>query len=328
MYSKTSSLLIAILIFLNFSAFAQITQNGKIYKGDPSKASYTIQNEGIIYKSAQGIDMTLDILKSSNAELSPVVIYVHGGNWNMNNSSEVHRPYIESMLNKIIEMGYKVVSINYRLASELSPVNFAIEDTKDAVRWIKKNASEYDLDTTKIVLWGTSAGAHISQFAAYSQDSCFGGDPSLSKYSSSVNGLIDCYGPSDVLSVFKYKTGISTTIARWFIPSLYKRFLSISKDFSGINHKEDKKGLRKFMKKYTTFSIQNPRNVPTLILHGTSDEIVGISNSKKLKKYLDTYGIENTLKEYRKVKHSFERIDDIQLLNILYSTENFLNNIK
>lgn len=324
-----SLLAAAFLCLLPGQSAAQAAFASAEFKTDWEHKNYELQAKDVVYKTASGLDLGLDILKAKNLSgKAPVVVYVHGGNWNEGNKTFIHRPIIESIFQRIIDMGFKVVSINYRLGRQVTPVNCAIADTKDAVRWVRKYSDTYQLDTTMIVLMGTSAGGHISQFAAYADDAAFETDSALAGYSSQVDGLIDCYGPVDILKTFQFKTGIKQKAARLVLKKLYNTFLTLSTDFSGYDYRTSRKEMRAFMRQYSTTSIQSPRNVPTLILQGTADKVVRTVNSKKLSRYLDQYGIENTLKLYKKTDHSFVGASEIQIENLKNSTENFLNGLK
>lgn len=323
---------VLLCLILNKPLYSQhelkgIAFSGKTYKVDWEKVNYQLEYENVIYKTVDGLELKLDILARKDLKNNaPTVVYVHGGDWNMGNKSFIHRPLVEDIFQRIINMGYRVVSIDYRLCRPQTPVPMAITDAKDAIRWVKRNAVQYGFDADKIVFMGTSAGGHISMMAAYSSDDKYKGDRELSDYSSQVNGLINCYGPVDVLRPFHYRTGITIQLGRWlFNKSLYQTFLETSYDFSGLKYPEQKKELREFMKNHSVTSVVLPRNVPTLTLQGKADFTVQPSNARALHKYLDKHDIPNTMRLYKKVKHSFVNADEQTMNEMCNATQNFLN---
>jgi len=85
----------------------------------------------------------------------PVVIWIHGGAFKMGTKDN---PQSKTALNNA---GFAVVSINYRLSTEAKwPAQ--LNDLKECVSFLKKNASTYALNPDKMASWGASAGAHLS----------------------------------------------------------------------------------------------------------------------------------------------------------------------
>jgi acetyl esterase/lipase len=60
--------------------------------------------------------------------------------------------------------GYAVVPVDYLLSGE-AKFSAAITDVKAAIRFIKVNAAQYNLNPDKIALWGTSRGGNLAALA-------------------------------------------------------------------------------------------------------------------------------------------------------------------
>jgi acetyl esterase/lipase len=86
----------------------------------------------------------------------PVVMYIHGGSWMRGDKAEAGL-----LAYWMTSQGYLVVSINYRLYPE---VRFPamIEDAKCAIRSLRANAAELNLDPNRIAVIGASAGGHLA----------------------------------------------------------------------------------------------------------------------------------------------------------------------
>jgi len=85
----------------------------------------------------------------------PVLVFVHGGSWMHGDKSEA------GMFARLTtSQGYLVVSLNYRL---YPPATFPamIEDVKCAVRSLRANADQYNLDPNRVGAVGVSAGGHL-----------------------------------------------------------------------------------------------------------------------------------------------------------------------
>lgn len=167
-------------------------------------------SENIIYKTnTKGTPVTLDIYtpKAGSDDKLPVVIYVHGGAWVKGDKIVRDGSYIETFIAKLLDKKYAVVSIDYTLLNDSIHFPLPLQDTKDAVRWVRKNADRYRFDPDNIGFFGTSSGAHLSMLAAYTPDNEFASSPELSSYSAKVNFVINHYGPSDMNKLLHTRLG-------------------------------------------------------------------------------------------------------------------------
>ncbi len=120
----------------------------------------------------------------------PVVVWVPGGGWIA--SSKEYCGAVD-----ILDQGYIVASIEYRISSEaLFPAQ--IHDCKAAIRWLRANASKYNMDPNRIGAWGGSAGGHLVALLGTSGDvkdlEGNGGNPD---FSSRIQAAFALAGPTD-----------------------------------------------------------------------------------------------------------------------------------
>ena len=96
-----------------------------------------------------------------------------------------------------LEMGWAVANIEYRLG-EVALAPAAVVDFLCALRWVIQHAEEYNIDTSRIVLTGHSAGGHLAlttgmiPAAAGLDRQCPGSEPL------SVAAIVNWYGITDV----------------------------------------------------------------------------------------------------------------------------------
>jgi acetyl esterase/lipase len=141
----------------------------------------------------------LDIyLPDQSFQPFPVILWLHPGGFSAGDKSVM----VDLLAPPLLAKGYALVCANYRLIDEaILPAQ--IFDAKAAVRWIKVNAAAYKFNPEKIVAWGCSAGAtlavllgttaHVRELEDLSM-----GNPEVS---SSVNAVVDWYGPIDWLQL-------------------------------------------------------------------------------------------------------------------------------
>ncbi|MGQ0466872.1 MAG: alpha/beta hydrolase fold domain-containing protein [Sporichthyaceae bacterium] len=89
----------------------------------------------------------------------PAVVLVHGGSWVKGDKSAMH-----NAAKALVGEGYVAIPVNYRYASTAAwPAQR--EDVQAAIRWVRSNAGKLHVDTGKIVVLGSSAGAEITASA-------------------------------------------------------------------------------------------------------------------------------------------------------------------
>lgn len=159
--------------------------------------------------------LTLDLyIPSAGSGPFPVIVRIHGGGW----SGGTNQP-IPNLYTSLLNAGFAIASPRYRLTSQdaqwaPSPVTFPaqIHDIKAAVRWLRANATTYNLDPTRIGSCGESAGGHLSSLlattggirfyerngAVVDLEGAVGGNL---QWSSRVYAAVDYYGPSDLLNM-------------------------------------------------------------------------------------------------------------------------------
>ncbi|MEE6135836.1 alpha/beta hydrolase [Mycobacterium sp. 050128] len=88
---------------------------------------------------------------------APVVVYCHAGGFALGNLDTDHRQCAE-----LARRGRcTVVSVDYRLAPE-HPYPAALDDAIAVLNWVAGNAAELDVDTARLAIAGSSAGATLA----------------------------------------------------------------------------------------------------------------------------------------------------------------------
>ena len=169
-------------------------------------------------------------------------------------------------------MGWSVVNVEYRLArTSLAPA--AVEDCRCALRWIIRNAKEYNLDPNKIVVSGHSAGGHLSLTtgmlpASAGLDRQCPGDEELK-----VAAIVNWYGITDVGDLLE-GPNIRNYAVAW-MGSMDDR-QEIARRVSPLNY-------------------VRPGLPPILSIHGDADPLVPYSHAVQLHKALSETGVLNQL---------------------------------
>jgi len=118
-----------------------------------------------IYKTIGKLSIPVDIYfpVDITGDVSPVVLFVHGGGWIGGNRDDYSRP----MFREFLSLGCIILSMDYRLLPE-SSFSVQLEDIRDIEAWIRSQLpaeivdSGLRCDTDKIIVAGGSAGAHLA----------------------------------------------------------------------------------------------------------------------------------------------------------------------
>jgi acetyl esterase/lipase len=116
------------------------------------------------YKTA-GCEMRADVYGASEGAAKPALMWMHGGALILGNRKGIMRPFHDGLL----EQGYVIVSIGYRLAPE-TKLSAIIEDVQDAWRWMHEQARRFGIDRGRIATGGASAGGYLTQMAGFCLD--------------------------------------------------------------------------------------------------------------------------------------------------------------
>jgi acetyl esterase/lipase len=224
----------------------------------------------LVYKRVNGLALALDLYRPEGVSgLLPVIICLHGGHWDAGGKDRC--PAVT-----LVQDGYAVASINYRLA-RTAPFPAQLEDCKAAVRWLRANASTYNLDPDRIGVWGYSAGAHLAALLGTT-----GALPELERggdnmhYSSRVQAVCVVAGPADLSAM----------------ANLGPRRTSAIEGLLGGPLEEDKtKAIAASPIHYV--SKDDP---PFLIVHGEGDRVIPVEQGQRLYEELRKAGVNATLK--------------------------------
>ncbi len=163
------------------------------------------------YAVMDSIPLHLQILKPVSRtdpdRKYPCIVYVQGSAWM---KQDVHAPI--PMVSTLARRGYVVAIVEYRHSGQaMFPAQ--VQDAKNAVRFMRKNAGTYCVDADSIFAAGCSSGGHIAMFMGIVRD-----DDSLDRnifpgVSADVKGILNYYGAVDLLMEDGYPSTINTHLA-------------------------------------------------------------------------------------------------------------------
>ena len=208
----------------------------------------------------QGQSLKLDLYLPDKPKGSGLVVWIHGGGWHKGSKEKCFITWLP-------QHGYTVASISYRLSS-VAKFPAQLHDCKGAVRWLRANAGKYGYNPQRIFVAGASAGGHLTALMATTSghkllEGKVGGNLDRS---SSVQGAIDYYGPTDF--ILRSKTQ----------PSRANEKGSVVYELLGGGAHE-KVAAAKLASACYHVSKDDP---PLLVFHGTKDRTVLLDQSQAI----------------------------------------------
>jgi len=118
----------------------------------------------LVYRKVEDVDrnlVSLDVYPPRRGCPAPVVVWVHGGGFRVGDK----RHQIASKVRLFTDLGYVLVSVNYRLTdvTDDEPVRYPThaDDVAAALAWIERRIARYGGDPDRVAVIGHSAGAQI-----------------------------------------------------------------------------------------------------------------------------------------------------------------------
>lgn len=201
----------------------------------------------------------LDIYQPRNVVFrrSPVVMYLHGGGWIMNDkASETDQL---AMVDGLRDKGYAIVSINYRqLPTRGYPA--AVQDTLCAVRYVRAHAVQYRFDRQQLAAYGFSAGGYLAAMAGSLPDnSTFAANEPYGAYSSRVSAVVTLAG------LFDFTDGLTS-----------ENQTTIGNFLQGADPQTAQ-----------AITYVSPDDPPFLLVHGAADQYVPLAQDARMAETLD-----------------------------------------
>ena len=282
--------------------------------------------------------MNVFVPKTNNKKV-PLLVFVHGGGWAMgdyqgddksnNNQVNLTGQTVNQMstdnqssykiFKGILNNGIAFASIDYRLNSE-AKFPAQIFDVKGAIRFLRAHADEYGIDSERIAIAGTSAGAHLATLLATTNniselEGTVGGNLN---YSSKVMACIDFYGPTDLLTMgpemdLSLQTKEQAAETHDSIRANESILLGFNKEDQGVGLLRKLKENNDTSSPYWNYVLLATKGSPVyqvtsddppfFIAHGGNDSLVSIQQSLRFKEALDKMGIENIYMSNSKAPH-------------------------
>lgn len=240
--------------------------------------SVTVE-ENVTYGSVNGSELGLDVYQpaGNRSETHPAVLLIHGGGWTSFDKSTMH-----GMGQFLARSGFVAFSVDYRLfQGKENRWPAQLDDVQRAVRWVRANSAKYGVNAERIGAFGHSAGGQLAALLGM-EETRDNSDPALAKYSSRVQAVVDVSGPSDFTTDHDPD---GDAFLSTFLGAGYSQRPEVWREASPAFH-------------------VSKADAPFLLVHGTEDQNVPISQAQELCKKLQAAGVPVSLIKVKDV-HTF-----------------------
>lgn len=227
----------------------------------------------------------------------PAVLWIHGGGWSRGDA-RTSGAYANwpAVLASLAARGFVVASLDYRLSGE-ARFPAQIQDVKAAIRHLRVEAGALGVDASRVYLWGGSAGGHLASLAAVTCGAAeYEPEPSTGRLSrSQINAMKGSKAPA----VDDCVQGA----ALWY--GVFDLEHTPSVNVGGLLGCDPAK-CRDVARAASPIYRVSKVAPPMLLIHGTKDETVDVSQSEAMAAALRKAGASAELLLITDVDHGLE----------------------
>ncbi len=238
-------------------------------------------DKDLVYSKVDGRELHLDLVRpTASGTPTPFIIWLHGGGWRQGDRKD-SLPAVQDMA----KLGYASASVEYRFApAHKFPA--PLEDARQALAFLRKNAVKFNLDPNRIAVAGGSAGAHLSLMLGLAI-------PAGDKRPNGIRGVIDISGPTD-FRTWKIDKAADDLLKK----SVGVNLDELIADFIGTSDRQDRR-----MAEVSPVTYVSKDNPAVLILHGTADGWVPFQQARVLNDALKHAGVKVKLVPFEGASH-------------------------
>lgn len=227
----------------------------------------------VIYGHRDGMALTYDVFRPVRKANGALVVNMVSAGWRSSWAPPEER---QARYQALIDQGFTVVAL-YHSSAPRFQVPDAVTDVRLSLRHIRLHARDYGADPARIGVWGASAGGHLALVAGMMADD---GDPAaanpLEQSGNRVAAVVAYFPPTDLEVLLKGRPKGGAI-------AFDDKLLASVSPIHGVD----------------------PRDPPTLILHGDADKGVPPAQAELMRAALEKAGVENELRLFAGADHDF-----------------------
>jgi acetyl esterase/lipase len=232
------------------------------------------RKEDVVYGRKFGVALTMDIFTPKERANGAAVIMVVSGGW-FSAHEAISLPFMTEFINR----GYTVFAVVHGSQPKFT-IPEILGDMHRAVRFIRHNAEQYQIDPELIGICGASAGGHLSLMQGTAGDiGNQAAKDAVEQKSSRVQAVACFFPPTDFLNYGKPgENAIGRGVLKGFrAPFDFHELDRSSNTFVPIT---DEEKVNELGRRISPINHVSPDDPPTLIIHGDADTLVPIQQAE------------------------------------------------
>jgi acetyl esterase/lipase len=246
--------------------------------------------EDIVYTRAGGRALRLDLYLPAGPGPWPAIIYLHQGGWHSGDKTAFRRQ-AEYMAGR----GFAGACVEYRLSNE-ARFPGAVEDAKAAVGWLRANATRYRINAERIGAAGASSGGYLALMIGLDPDT-------------KLRAVVAFNPVIDLVALGKFAPDDRGNYIARFMGQSFGENPGLWEQASPLHH-------------------VNRLAPPTLLLHGTEDELIPYEQAVEMQRALEQAGVRAELFSAAGGKHGFYQEPEFYGLTLQKMEEFFASTLK
>ncbi|MCR9295396.1 MAG: prolyl oligopeptidase family serine peptidase [bacterium] len=236
------------------------------------------QTQNVVYAEVHGIGLVMDVFQPVGESNGLAIVDVVSGSWN-SSRGKLRDHQLAQVFERLCGRGYTVFAVRPGSVSKFT-IDEMVEHVEQAIQWIKKRHKDYQIDPLKLGIMGASAGGHLASLVAVRNGKS---STEQSARDASVHTVAVFFPPTDLMEFRGQAVDLGD--AQGVAPILRQALVPAGNDVTPDE-------LETLLRLASPARCVTPNTPPFLLIHGTADDVVPISQSEKMVQALQEVGVE------------------------------------